>query len=356
VTFESRRISKEPFDMRTRHATVLVSLIAASTLFTVLHAQPTAPRDELLLVVTQGDQGLALFKVDGKTLTPAGSVPIGKAREACLTPDGSRAYVTNDGDGSVTVVDIDARKALATVSLPGVKRPDGCAVTPDGKKVYIAGMDSGNVATLSTATNTVLKTFPASKEPRRFVFTAGGRRVYVTSEDAKTITILDVATDRIVGSFQSGGKGPRTLVPLPDKKTLLVANVDSDSVSLLDAATKKVEVTLGSGMSPQRVEISRDGAWAYVLSVMESKLSVIGLKEEDVRTRKFVRLDSGGYGMTQSGDGSLLFVSCTGGNEVVAFETSAIDALRRNSPLTDLAPAVKLQISKPFSVLIRPGK
>jgi YVTN family beta-propeller protein len=333
----------------------VVAVIGVFSLLATLHAQP-GPRDQLLLAVAQGEGALSLIRIEGKTLTPIKTLPVGKgAREVCVAPDGRRAYVSNDPDSTITAIDLDAQKVIATIALPGIKRPDGCAESPDGKKLYVAGMESGNVAIVSTQTNQLLKTVEAGKEPRRFVFTPDGRRLYVTSEDAKTIRIMDAASDKIADSFESGGQGPRILVPLPDQKTLLVANVDDDSASFIDIATKKINLTIGVGGSPQRVEISRDGAWAYVLSVIEQKVSVIDLKGEHVRAKKFVTIGRSPYGMAMSEDGSLLFVTSGGNNEIAAYDTSAVNALPLNTALAQLPVVAKVTLNRPMGLAIRPS-
>ena len=340
----------------TATAVTATSVIAVLGLVLTLHAQPIS-HGELLLAVSQGDSALSLVKIEGKTLTPLAKIPVGKGsrEEVCVSPDGRRAYVSNDSENTTTAIDLEAQKVIATIALPGIKHAEGCAESPDGKKLYVAGMESDNVAIVSTGTNQLLKTIEAGKEPRRFVFTPDGRRVYVTSEDAKTIRILDVATDKVVDSFESGGQGPRILVPLPDQKTLLVANVDDDSASFIDIATKKMTLNIGVGGSPQRVEISRDGAWAYVLAVIERKISVIDLKGAHVRAKKFVSVGTAPYGMAISEDGSLLFVSDPGSNEIAALDTTAIDALKLNTPLTQLPPVARLTLNRPMGLAIRPS-
>lgn len=332
-----------------------ISVVGVFSLLAALHGQP-GPRDQLLLAVAEGEGALALIKIEGKTLTPIKMLPIGKGgREVCVAPDGKHAYVSNAADNTMTAIDLDAQTVIATIALPGVKRPDGCAASPDSKKLYVAGMESGNVAIISADTNQVLTTVEAGKEPRRFVFTSDGRHLYVTSEDAKTIRIMDAASGKIVGSFESGGQGPRILVPLPDQKTLLVANVDDDSVSLINAATQKVDLTVGAGGSPQRVAISRDGAWAFVLSVIEQKISVIDLKGEHIRAKKFVAVGHGPYGMAMSDDGSLLFVSNARDNELAAYETSAINVIPVHTPLQRVEPVVRLTLEAPMGMAVRSG-
>lgn len=157
-------------------ALAAVSAIAVPGLLTGLPAQ-AASRDQLLLAVGQADHVLSLIRIEGKTLTPLKTIPIGKgARELCLSPDGNRAYVANDSDSTVTVVDLVAQEVVTTISLPAIKRPDGCAVSPNGQKLFVAGMESGNVAILSAVTNRLQKTIAVGKEPRRFAFTPDGRR------------------------------------------------------------------------------------------------------------------------------------------------------------------------------------
>ena len=109
---------------------------------------PAADRWAAMPPYPSADSTLAIIKVDGRTLTLLATVPIGKGsrEEVCVSPDGKRAYVSNDKDNSSTAVDLETREVIATIPLPGVKHAEGCAESPDGKKLYVAGMQSDNVA------------------------------------------------------------------------------------------------------------------------------------------------------------------------------------------------------------------
>ena len=65
-------------------------------------------------------------------LIPVGSEPYGVA----VTPDGKRVYVANYDNATVSVIDTAINWVTATI--PVVGGPDGVAVTPDGLKVYVA--------------------------------------------------------------------------------------------------------------------------------------------------------------------------------------------------------------------------
>ncbi|HEY2944196.1 MAG TPA: beta-propeller fold lactonase family protein, partial [Vicinamibacteria bacterium] len=259
--------------MRTAYAWIAGCLLAHP-----LAAQP-AGRDHLLLAVSQNDKQLAIFKVDGRTLSPVKSLPIGGgAREVCIAADGRRAYVSNGADNTVTVVDLGTPKVLATIAPPGIKRPDGCATSPDSKKVYVAAMDSKAVVILSADTNQVVKQVEVGEEPRRILFSPDGRRIFVSCEGAEALTVLDAATDAVVDELKVGGHGPRAMIFLSDKTTLLDANTEDDTISFTKVPTKDVFLTIGAGVAPQRLELSRDGNFAYVLSAGESKVSKVDLR------------------------------------------------------------------------------
>jgi YVTN family beta-propeller protein len=66
---------------------------------------------------------------------PTGTFPVGVA----VTPDGKHAYVTNEGDGTVSVIDT-ATNTVEAATLPVGTVPFGAAVTPDGKRVYVTNI------------------------------------------------------------------------------------------------------------------------------------------------------------------------------------------------------------------------
>ena len=66
------------------------------------------------------------------------------------------AYVTNNGSGSVSVIDTATNAVVATPSVDGA--PLRIAVTPDGTRAYVTNHGSSNVSVIDTANNTVSAT------------------------------------------------------------------------------------------------------------------------------------------------------------------------------------------------------
>ena len=70
-----------------------------------------------------------------------------------ITPDGKHAYVTNQFDGTVSVITTATGAVSAPITVG--KGPDGVAITPDGKHAYVANFGDGTVSVITTATGVV---------------------------------------------------------------------------------------------------------------------------------------------------------------------------------------------------------
>src|SRR6266852_6205678 len=64
------------------------------------------------------------------------------------------AYVTNQGSGSVSVIDVANNTVVATVPVEG--RPWAVAISPGGALAYVANSDAKFVSVIDTTTNTVV--------------------------------------------------------------------------------------------------------------------------------------------------------------------------------------------------------
>jgi YVTN family beta-propeller protein len=82
-------------------------------------------------------------------------VAMGLASMASPAAAAPFAYVTNNGDGTVTVIDT-ANNTVVGTPIPVGGSPFGVAVTPDGKHAYVTNSGSSNVSVIDTAINMVV--------------------------------------------------------------------------------------------------------------------------------------------------------------------------------------------------------
>lgn len=59
-----------------------------------------------------------------------------------FSPDGRTVYVPNQGDNTVSVVDVDQRAVVATVEGTGFAEPYAAVVSPDGSRVFVSNSNT----------------------------------------------------------------------------------------------------------------------------------------------------------------------------------------------------------------------
>jgi YVTN family beta-propeller protein len=126
---------------------------------------------------------------------PVGAAPLGVA----ITPDGTRAYVTNFSSARVSVIDTTTNTVVAMIPMDN---PDGIAITPDGTRAYVTRELDDVVSVIDTATNTVVAGIPVEvagnvATPVRVAITPDGARAYVTNESADNVSVIDTATNTV---------------------------------------------------------------------------------------------------------------------------------------------------------------
>lgn len=186
-----------------------------------------------------------------------GTIPVGiHPRAVAFSPDGSRAYVANEGSfgneppplslGSVSVIDTRSRAVVSTVAITF---PFGLAMSPDGQSVYVVENDH-MVSVLATATNTVVSRIPVGQRPLQ-----GDIAI---SPDARFAYVVDFGA-----SFNPNGNGPK------------------GSIWVIDTATKMVTATTELDYYPaQGIAVTPDGAFVY------AAVETIGVQVLDAKTNK----------------------------------------------------------------------
>jgi YVTN family beta-propeller protein len=96
----------------------------------------------------------AVSVISTATNTVVATIPVANPASARPSPDGSRIYVANVISNTISVINAQTNSVIATVSV--AHGPQDLAFTPDGALVYVASANW--VSTISTATNTVIRT------------------------------------------------------------------------------------------------------------------------------------------------------------------------------------------------------
>jgi YVTN family beta-propeller protein len=138
--------------------------------------------------------------------------------------------------------------------------------------------------------------------------------LYVAGDDTGTVNIIDTSVDLVTGSIDVG-PNPHGLAITPDGATVLVAVFGGDLVSAFDVTTN--EPTWSAPVSmPHSFAISPDGSTAYVASMDPTAPSLAILSLPDQLMVDSVPLDSVPLSLDFTADGSQLWFTQAGVDEV----------------------------------------
>src|SRR5688500_8743857 len=181
-------------------------------------------------------------------------VGTGQAGSHMLTVDetNGRIYTTNIGSDSVTIID-----ALGPAPGPGPKPvnltvkngPEALALSPDGKELWVAPRQGGEIVIIDATTDAVKQSIPFKGAAFRLHFTPDGKRVIAPDLPNGEVVIYDAASRNQEKRIQVA-QAPIGTVVTPDSKRAFVACAGAHKVIVLDLEKLAVAGTIDAGKAP----------------------------------------------------------------------------------------------------------
>jgi YVTN family beta-propeller protein len=107
-----------------------------------------------------------VWLVDGRRLKKIGFLATGAGTHGLYpSRDAKRLYITNRGEGSVSVLDFRTRKLVTKWRIPGGGSPDMGGVSADGNVLWLTGRYNSVVYALSTRNGRLLARIPVGLGP-----------------------------------------------------------------------------------------------------------------------------------------------------------------------------------------------
>ena len=115
--------------------------------------------------------------IDGDGPKEIGFIATGKgAHGLYVSRDSKVLYVSNRGEGSITVIDLATRKIIHKWQFPGGGSPDMGGVSADGKVLWLSGRYNSEVYAIDTDDGKLLARIPVGRGPHGLcVFPQPGR-------------------------------------------------------------------------------------------------------------------------------------------------------------------------------------
>ncbi|MGA1983548.1 MAG: cytochrome D1 domain-containing protein [Acidobacteriaceae bacterium] len=208
------------------------------------HMPLVEPVSGMLYVTTELDKAVTV--IDPRTLKIVDKIPTGQEQSHMLvvTHDGKRGYTANVGPGTVSVLDMAARKTIAVIPISGMTQR--ISISRDDKMVFTADQTKPQMAVIDTATNQVKTWIPLPAVGYGSTPTLDGRWLLVQMGPAKQVAVIDLATMKVARTIDVPA-GSGEILMRPDGKVAYVSCPVDGKVAEIDLATWKVLRLIDAG-------------------------------------------------------------------------------------------------------------
>ncbi len=225
-----------------------------------------------------------VIAIDPATYAVRATAPTGSAPAHVIEAPNGKVYVTNAGDGTVSVFENPGLRPAGRIDLGGM--PHGLRPAAGGSVIVVADAVAGTLHVIDPATDRAVGAVPVGTGPVQVAVTGDGRFAYTGTSDPPAVVKVDLTARRVVGTVAVPA-APVQLYLSPDEKTVVSADQGTrahpgDTLSVIDTAGMTVLGEIGTGSGPHGVVIDPSGMRAWVTNTYDDTVSVIDLPERTV--------------------------------------------------------------------------
>jgi YVTN family beta-propeller protein len=226
-----------------------------------------------------GTDGSLVRVIDVASRQITGTVDLGhgvRPHCAVMGPKNGLLYVTTELDRTITVIDPGTLKIVGTIPT-GQPESHMLAITSDGRRGYTANVGPGTVSVLDMEAKKVITIIPVCRTAQRIAISTDDRWVFTSDEDKPQLAVIDTAKNEVANWIPLPGTGYGAATT-PDGRWLLIAIPRERLVAVVDLQSMKVERSIAVPRAPQETLVRPDGGEAYVSCDASKQVAVIDLK------------------------------------------------------------------------------
>jgi YVTN family beta-propeller protein len=260
-----------------------------------------------------------------------------------IAPAGDLAYVVNSGSDSVSVLDLKARREVATIAVG--QQPVSARISPDGKTLVVTNRRGNSVSLIDLPSPIgagiarVRQVFDGCPGASDAVILPDSSKAFVACSAGHQIMVIALAHTDLRAQATSAqrdpaasparpdrletlldvGQAPLQLALKPDGGELFSSNSLSDSISEVATSTNEVGGAYMMGNNPIRGLASRDNSMLYVSNFSSQYVTIYSI--DDGKRIGSVHVGDGPSALGFSSAGHLLFVVDERSNDVAVVRT-----------------------------------
>lgn len=133
-------------------------------------------------------------------------IPVGKGDEGFdVSPDGRELWTADAQDGTISVIDIAAKKVVATIPAK-VFGANRLKFTPEGKYVLITSLRDGNLVIYDAASRKEFKRVSIGHGAAGILMQPDGARAFLSCGPDNYVAVLDLKTFEVTDHIDAGGE------------------------------------------------------------------------------------------------------------------------------------------------------
>jgi YVTN family beta-propeller protein len=257
-----------------------------------------------------------------------------------LVASAARVYVLNGAGDTVDVIDPVTNKVVQVI--PGMEKPHGVAVSPDGSRVYITLEFDSILDVVDRKTGNTIKKVPLSGRPNLPAVTKDGRRVFVCIGENPpwaAVDIIDTASLAKVKTIAMKGR-MHDIYLTPDGKYAVAGSPQGKFAVVIDVQTEEPawEIQFDRGVQTMAVEGGPDGSTSRIFIQLHglNGFAVVDFaKRAEVARIKFPDEPSGflniepSHGSGIAPDGRTFWINSSLANSVFVYSLPELKLLGR---------------------------
>jgi len=252
------------------------------------HEVVASPDGRKAFVPIYGDSGVGRPGSDGSNMVVVdiasrkviGNVDFGHGvRPHCVIydPNTGMLYVTTELDQTVTIVDQRTLKVVGAIPTTQAES-HMLAVSHDGRRGYTANVGPGTVSVLDMTARKTITVIRIAASTQRISISNDDSMVFTSDQTKPQLAVIDTSTNKIKAWVPLPAVGYGT-APTRDGRWLLVAMPSIGKVAVVDLSTLKVARTVDVPPAPGEVLVRPDGMVAYVSCPPSHQVAAINLSQ-----------------------------------------------------------------------------
>jgi len=251
---------------------------------------------------------------------------------SCALQAAPRAYVANEGDGTVAVIDTQTDEVRRSLVVHGTKGDKLQAALADRGEHTLFAVDAVNseLVVVDLASGSITERIATGRSPEGASLSPSGKTIAVCGEDDNVVTLVDVAARKVTATIKTRGKNPEHAEWSSDERRLLTSNENSNDVDIIDVkAGTSIALVPVSG-HPRGIAILPGKSLAYVAQETSGGVDVLDFEQHKVV--KSIATGVRPAGAIASADGHRVYVS-NGGSATVSVIDTATDKVIAEIPV-----------------------